>query len=85
MGLEGPFLLNITILGTKGFTIALNFDQFLDTYPNEKEEFSLSQTLIEDYKEQLASVLKPAFDVLWNTFGIYGSINYVNGERIQKK
>ncbi|WP_280166550.1 hypothetical protein [Priestia aryabhattai] len=85
LGLEGPFLLNIVILGAKDFSIVLNFDQFLDTYPNEKEKISLPQILIEDYQKPLASTLKPAFDVLWNTFGIYGSINYINGERTPKK
>jgi len=80
LGIEGPYLLSVSILGVREYTLFIPFQYFFDQYQFNNEYISLPNISINDITDELPIVLKPMFDVLWNSFGIYESLNYINGE-----
>ncbi|MRX71973.1 hypothetical protein GJU40_07285 [Bacillus lacus] len=78
-----PHFVYITLSGVKGYSLYHN--TFLVAHEIEKDELRLPKVLLEESDDALEVSLKPAFDVLWNSVGIHGSLNYVEGTRIQRK
>ncbi|MCM3412699.1 hypothetical protein [Metabacillus litoralis] len=75
--IPGPFFVYTTFVGVKGHS--LYHGTFFDTYQIDKDELRLPKILIEESNADLALSLKPAFNVLWNSGGFPGSINYADG------
>ncbi len=81
LGIKGPFRIHITLVGTLNYNLELPFEYFVDHYRIDKNEITLPRVAIEEeQQEQVTIPLKKAFDVLWNAGGVFGSINYKNGE-----
>lgn len=79
LDIKGPYIINVTLLGAGDYTIYLP-NHYFDQYKSNLEELSFPQISVNINEENLATQLRPIFDVLWNSVGIYGSINYANGE-----
>ncbi|TMU82177.1 hypothetical protein FGG79_21050 [Bacillus sp. BHET2] len=79
LDIKGPYIINVTLLGAGDYTIYLP-NHYFDQYKSNLEELSFPQVSVNIMEENLATQLRPIFDVLWNSVGIYGSINYANGE-----
>jgi hypothetical protein len=77
--LDGPYLIQITFLEVKDYTIYIPNSFYYEIAKIDKSELHLPKVVIDNLDEHFAKPLKPAFDVLWNSGGYSGSINYNNG------
>jgi hypothetical protein len=75
--ISGPLLVYITFIGVKGHLLFQR--AFFESHQIEKDELRLPKILLRENDGDIAMSLKPAFDVLWNSGGLYGSVNYVDG------
>ncbi len=79
-----PFYVCITLLQLQGYDIQVSREQFDDfARPKLRQTLWLPECEITDahLNEEIAKVLKPTFDLLWNSFGFPASPNYdSNGE-----
>jgi hypothetical protein len=61
------------------------FKYFTSGYPIDKDVLLLPESLIETYDTEPKEILKPMFDLIWNTCGFNGSFNFdENGNWIGK-
>lgn len=77
LGIQPPVFVTLTLLGVKGYSMATK--QSLDGYRGEvidRDLLALPEVMVEDFDVEPARLMKPAFDVLWNTCGFSGSRNY---------
>jgi hypothetical protein len=80
---ELPALLGLTLVGMKGVGIwgqdGCPWDQIFD-----EDQIALEPVILQDWSE-IDGVLKNFFDVIWQSFGTFGSPNYDdNGRRIRE-
>jgi hypothetical protein len=77
IGFEPPFLLLISMLGINGYTMAVDPRVFAgQKIAIDRDSLILPDILIEDYESDVAHLLRPAFDALWQATGFRGSLNY---------
>jgi hypothetical protein len=84
LGIEPPILVMISMLGVKGYTMAVDPIRFWGSYRQEidRDSLILPDILVEDYSSEPALLLRPVFDVAWQSTGFSGSPNYdENGKR----
>jgi len=79
--LEPPFFLSISLLNVNGYEISFGNQVIaaLEVRNHQILEKSLvlPERVIEDYKDNIAKILKPCFDIIWNACNfIKGSPNY---------
>jgi hypothetical protein len=74
-GVEPPIVVMLSLLGVKGYRIS--YGQFSDTQaPIEKTDILLPDVVAENYSAKTADLLRPVFDVVWQSAGWKGSCNY---------
>lgn len=78
IGIDGPIGVYVTLRGVNNYSLSLPFDYFTDTHKIDQEEIVLPPVKI-DNVENLPLSMKSSFDILWNTGGLYESINYKSG------
>jgi len=68
----------ISLLNVKGYILAVGkYDRFYDrSFILQRDDLLLPELIIEDYPEDVSSILKPLFDSLWNAFGWQRSLHY---------
>jgi hypothetical protein len=67
-----------SFIGVKDYSIFLQNRIFYEPVKIDREDLFLPQILI-DIEVEISKVLKPSFDVLWNSGGLIGSNNYIEG------
>jgi hypothetical protein len=86
LGVEPPLFIMLSLLGVRGYVIApphRNMSPFTHYYPIDKNELVVPEIMIEDFECDSPSVMRPAFDAVWNAAGWPRSMNYSDsGERI---
>lgn len=86
LGVTGPTFACFSLVSVRGYTLAVSeqlrrWDAGLKLRP---EALHLPEVLLDTHSTQdLHTILRPAFDVMWNAFGWDRSMNYdENGKRI---
>lgn len=77
-GVGAPAVLSLSLLGVKGYTMAVNPQRFPfgGGSPVDRDDLILPETVVEDLSTSADQVLKPSFDILWNACGWPRSLNY---------
>lgn len=78
LGVEGPYLVGLSLLDVRGQTMALSQGRhaYLDTHPIDRDDLVVPELLVEDLSESPATILRPALDAVWQAAGWRGSENY---------
>ncbi|GAE36691.1 hypothetical protein [Halalkalibacter akibai] len=71
---SNTFLVAVSLLNVKDCSLSSGYYDVID-----REEIRLPKVVTRQ-EDNIAKMLKPAFDVLWNAVGMPGSINYINGD-----
>ena len=88
LGVEPPAFAMLTFIGVKGFALAECENDFTDHLHHAiyHDVLSLPELLIEDYSQPADSLLKPIFDILWQSAGYSHCYNYNDaGQRIARR
>jgi hypothetical protein len=77
-GIGGPYAVMISILGARGYQIRPASTRRYDSYrlPLPSDEVLLPDVLVESTPSDMAVLLHPTFDVLWNAAGWERCMNY---------
>jgi hypothetical protein len=93
-----PVMLNLTLLGVRGYTISFSKDDFDPTvyigaqqlrsrakqFPVDRDDLLLRGVLIEDLEGDVNGLLRDSFDTIWNAAGFDHSLFYdASGRRTQ--
>jgi hypothetical protein len=75
---ETPIFVMISLLGVKGYTMAVDRSKLFTPYAQkiDRDSLILPDILVEDYNSEPARLLCPAFDAVWQSTGFGGSPNY---------
>ena len=85
MDLFDPLLIYINLLEQTNVRL-YSQSRFRFPEPIGRDHIKIPPVLFKNYEEDITKILKPAFDVIWQSSGIEKSINYNDlGERILKK
>ena len=80
LGMNTPIYVFLSLLGAKGFWMGVNqtaaFFDVDERYPIDKDVLAISEVVINSFDGDTATLLKPAFDRIWNSCGYPGSLNY---------
>lgn len=79
LGVEPPLFIMLSFLGVKGYQIILS-DYFglQNAVSIDQDALIIGEEMIEGFRPNLANVMKPIFDIVWNSAGWHGSRNYDN-------
>jgi hypothetical protein len=81
LNVEPPILMFLTLLGVKGYQMALDTMESLRSYRYgahtiDRDVLLLPEIVIESYDVIAEKVLRPCFDSIWNACGLPRSLNY---------
>jgi hypothetical protein len=79
LGIEPPFFIMVSFLNVKGYKITHpNFANNFSPYTDEIDRTNLiiPEIMVESFDADLAAIMKPIFDTVWNATGRVGSLNY---------
>lgn len=78
LNIDLPVLLSLTILGVKGYTMAVDPKRFwsLDAQAIDRDILLIPDVMIENYDIKAKDILRPCFDSIWNACGYSRSFNY---------
>jgi hypothetical protein len=85
LNVSGPFALGLTVIGAKGWKLHIYTPRYggPDPVPFEDQKLAVQEIRIDSYGEAPHTVLRPAFDRIWNAAGRDCSAHYAeNGEWI---
>lgn len=87
LGVQFPVLAMLSLLGVKGCYMYVHGYGFGigNEDPIDRDRIIVPEILVENFTDNPAQVLKPAFDAVWNAAGFAGSIHYdKHGQRRQE-
>lgn len=79
LGIEPPFFIMLSFLGVKGHKIwhpIFNYELSQYTDEIDRANLIIPEVMVENFDVNLAEVMKPIFDTVWNGAGYIGSPNY---------
>lgn len=78
LGVEGPVYAMISFINVKGAKLGVSpeFWRADELYPLQNDVLILPELMFEGDSADYGRLLKPAFDLVWNAFGMPGSLNY---------
>lgn len=80
LGVELPILITLSLIGVKGYTMAVN-NWFSSEGPTiEKDMLILEPVILEKNDEDIPKLIKPIFDSIWNASGWPEDRNYKDGK-----
>jgi hypothetical protein len=86
LGIVPPIFVMITLLDVRGYSLGIKRDSRASTInPIDRDVLLLPEMIVEEYKNNTAGLLRPAFDAVWQASGFLRSGNYdENGKWIAK-
>ncbi|GAI87196.1 unnamed protein product, partial [marine sediment metagenome] len=75
IGVEPPFLIFLSLLGVRGYTMAVDARPRAE-YPINRDNLIMPEVLMESYDVEITEVMRPIFDQVWNATGWQRSFNY---------
>jgi hypothetical protein len=86
---EGPFVLAISLINVKGYIMGLGFHeamgQSIESNSMDRSDIILPELYLENLANSSASILKPAFDLIWNACGHEKSLNFDDNGNWKKR
>lgn len=84
LGIVPPYFAMLSMVGVAGYELAVGQGSFAgEGAPIDRDALIVPETLIENAEDNLARLMKPAFDAVWNAAGWPQSHNYdAQGDRI---
>src|SRR5699024_3395474 len=82
-----PAFVFLSFLHVRGFTFGLNEWAFPSHRQNhiERDQLIIPEVMVETWSTDPVAAMRPAFDMVWNAFGLERSFNYdENGHWIQR-
>jgi hypothetical protein len=78
VGVEAPIAVMLSLLGVKGYSMFTDRFQFgrSERFIIDRDEVLVSEVIVEDLQMDMARVMRPAFDEVWNASGHASSPNY---------
>lgn len=78
LGIDLPLFLFLSLLGVKGYSMAVNPRRVrvYKVYKIDRDILLLPEIVIENYDVVAKDVLRPCFDSIWNACGFPRSLNY---------
>lgn len=78
LGIASPAYLFLSLLGVRDWTLGVNAGWFRDVENNraERDNILLPEIVAEQWTDDPAIIMRPAFDMVWNAFGFARSFNY---------
>lgn len=78
LNVDLPVLLFLTLLGVKGYKIAVNHSKIwsFDKQEIDRDILFIPEVVVEYYDAKPEEILKPCFDSIWNACGYVKSLNY---------
>jgi hypothetical protein len=76
LNIELPFLVFMTLIGVKGYSMSTAGVLYRGRTPIERDVLPLPEILIDSYDVAADKILKPFFDCVWNACGFERSLNY---------
>lgn len=76
--LSGPFAICVAFLNVKGYELGIDASRYHvgEFRPIDKGDLMMPEILVDGLLEDSGRLLRPAFDLVWNSFGAPGSYNY---------
>jgi hypothetical protein len=71
-----PVFTSVTMLRVLGFKMSSRYPFLSNNYQIDRNVLHLPEVVVEDYGSDVASLLRPTFDALWQACGLEGSLNY---------
>ena len=79
LGAASPAYLFLSLLGVKDYTLAVGRNWRRNGGSRaERDNILLPETAVEQWTDDPAIIMQPAFDMVWNVFGFPRSRNYDN-------
>ena len=77
LNVEPPIFIFLTLLGVKGFSLALKRGHYdNEGYKIDREILPLPEVVIDNYDVSAEKVLQPCFDSIWNACGFPRDLYY---------
>ena len=78
LGVEPPLFIMLSLLGVRGYTMAVNRSRFLgdEAHPIDRDALLVPEVMVESFEFDSAEILKPILDAVWNATGWPRSMNY---------
>jgi len=77
LGINMPIVIFLTLIGIKGYEMAVDRIRFWDDYYKiDRDILQLPETIIESYDSEPKDILRPMFDLVWNACGFKRSYNF---------
>ena len=77
LGINMPIVIFLTLIGIKGYEMAVDRMRFWDDYYKiDRDILQLPETIIESYDTEPKDILRPMFDLVWNACGFKRSYNF---------
>jgi hypothetical protein len=78
LGAEPPVFVLLSLVRVKDYSVDVprGEDAEEESHPIDRDELIIPECVVESFDADAASVLKPAFDVLWNSAGFPASKNF---------
>ena len=78
LGIQPPVFLGLSLLGVKGYQMAVEGQWPFPRAPRniERQDLVLPEIAVDDFTADPYKLLKPVFDIVWNAAGWPGSVNY---------
>jgi hypothetical protein len=74
-GVEPPLLVFVSVMGVKGFYLRTDRTK-LRGEPIDRDSLIPPEIIIENFQQEIAEVLRPVFDIIWNAGGFPKSPSY---------
>jgi Schlafen, AlbA_2 len=76
LGVSAPIAVALTLTGVRGVEMSHDVSDGGDYFPIDTDTLTLPETVVENFDQSPESVLKPAFDLIWNACGQPASKNF---------
>jgi hypothetical protein len=77
MGVEPPVFVMFSLLGVLGYTLAVSFiHRSYEDHPIDRDAVLIPDVLVENFEQMPEQILRPIFDVMWNSAGFAQCENY---------
>ena len=80
LGLSPPVYIFVSLLGIKGHRLGVteSASDFEERYPFDTDSLLLPEAVVSDFSDDIAVLLRPLFDMVWNAAGYPASRNFDN-------
>jgi hypothetical protein len=77
LGIVPPIFVMVSLLDVKGYSLGIKHDPRATTInPIDRKVLLLPEIIVEEYKNNTAALLRPAFGAVWQASGFLRSGNY---------